>query len=317
MNTSVKAAAIQMNADLGNIESNLVKTEKLIEKAASSGAKLIIVPEFFTSAMAFHPSLLQAALPLQSKAHDLLTTMARKHQAYVGGSFIAIKHNERYNTFVLAMPDGRSFYHDKDQPTMWENCYYIGGDDDGILNTPIGPMGAVLCWEFVRNRTVQRLLGKVDLVVGGSCWWSVPMGWPPKMFWEWHHRKNKKIMSATPSTLARLLGVAVVHAAHAGEFKAHMPCLPGVPYSSFFLGETQIVDRSGVIVARMKREEGEGLITADITLGRVSPTLTYTTSFWISKLPLLFRLVWTYQNIHGKWYYNKAKESGKLAPSQY
>lgn len=27
---------------------------------------------------------------------------------------------ERYNTFVLAMPDGSTAYHDKDQPTMGE-----------------------------------------------------------------------------------------------------------------------------------------------------------------------------------------------------
>jgi len=312
MNKPIKAAAIQMKAELGNIESNLEKAEKLIDKAAQAGSSLIMVPEFFTSAMAFHPSLLRAALPLQGKAHDLLTRMARKHHAYVGGSFLASRQTDLYNTFVLAMPDGAAAYHDKDQPTMWENCYYKGGDDDGVLSTPLGPVGAVLCWEFIRNQTVERLLGRVDLIVGGSCWWSIPRDWPPQGFWKWHHRKNKKIMSSTPATLARMLGVAVVHAAHAGEFNAHMPLMPGVPYSSHYLGETQIVDRSGVIVARMTREDGEGMITADITPGRVTPSLGFSTSFWIPNLPRLFRLVWAYQNYYGRRYYNKAKQKGML-----
>lgn len=57
---------------------------------------------------------------------------------------------------------------------MWENCYYIGGSDDGILETTAGNIGVALCWEFMRTRTVRRLLNRVDLVVGGSCWWTIP-----------------------------------------------------------------------------------------------------------------------------------------------
>ncbi|HQJ07395.1 MAG TPA: carbon-nitrogen hydrolase family protein [Deltaproteobacteria bacterium] len=312
MNDLLKTAAVQMKAEMGNVALNLEKADKLIDEAASKGARMVILPEFFTSAMAFDPSLLQAAVEMNGKASELLITKARQHQAYVGGSFISSRDGERYNTFVLAMPDGLTACHNKDQPTMWENCYYAPGSDDGILNTPLGPIGAVLCWEFVRNRTVNRLIGKVDCIVGGSCWWTVPMNWPLYSFWEWHHRINIKLMSTTPATLSRILGVAVVHAAHAGDFTGTMPLLPGVPYSSCYLGETQIVDRSGVIVARMKREDGEGVILADISLGRVSPSLSYTTSFWIPKLPLLFRMVWIYQNMYGKRYYAQARKQGKL-----
>ena len=131
-------------------------------------------------------------------------------------------------------------------------------------------------------------------------------------FWDWNQRKNLKVMTSTPSTLSRLLGVAIIHSAHAGDFKAFMPLLPGAPYESYYLGETQIVDRTGVILARMTREEGEGIITAEITLGRVTPTLSNTTSFWIPRLPLLLRFAWTYQNAHGSRYYRKAKKKGKM-----
>ncbi len=312
MPKTMRVSAIQMVAELGEINTNLQKADRLVEEAASRGAEIIILPEFFTSAAAFHPSLLMAALPIRGKATEFLLDKAKKHHAYVGGSFISSRGGERYNTFVLAMPDGSTAYHDKDQPTMWENCYYQGGHDDGILPTPLGPIGAVLCWEFVRNRTVRRLLGRVDLVVGGSCWWTVPQGWPPRHFWDWHHRKNLKVMTATPSTLSRLLGVPVVHAAHAGAFRGSMPWMPGAPYDSYYLGETQIVDASGVILARMTREEGEGLIVSELALGRTAPGMGHTTSFWIPRLPLLFRLVWTYQNIHGAQYYHHMKRRGRM-----
>jgi predicted amidohydrolase len=302
----IRVAALQMNAMLGDARANLDKADLLVEEAAGKGARIIILPEFFTSAVAYHPSLPNAILPFHEKALALLVDKAKKHKAYVGGSFIVPRDGDLFNTFFLAMPDGTTASHDKDQPTMWENCYYIGGHDDGILETPMGPFGAVLCWEFIRNRTVQRLLGKVDLVVGGSCWWTVPQNWPVKWFWRWHHDKNTKLMASTPSTLSRLLGVPVIHSAHAGDFKASMPMIPGAPYDSFYLGEAQIVDKTGTIIARRKREEGDGVITGEIELDRTSPSLPHTASFWIPRIPVLFRMVWTYQNAHGRRYYRKA-----------
>jgi len=312
MAETIMAAAVQMKATFGDVEANLLKAEKLVEEGARKGARIIILPEFFTTPVAFHPTLLAASLPLEGKAYELLVNKAKTHQAYVGGSYLAARGGEVYNTFVLAMPDGRTATHDKDQPTMWENCYYVGGNDDGILNTPVGTIGAVLCWEFIRTRTVQRLLGKVDLIVGGSCWWSIPSGWPPRSFWQWHHRKNRTLMSQTSATFSRLLGTPVIHAAHAGDFRASMPLMPGIPYASSYLGETQIVDRTGVVLARMKAEEGEGVIAAEIIPGRVSPTQSYSTSFWIPRLPVLFRFVWTYQNVYCRHYYRNAKAKGRL-----
>ena len=312
MAKTIKAAAVQMKAVLGNVAANLEKADRLVEEAARKGAQIIILPEFFTSAAAFHPCMLEAVLPLNGKATDFLVSKAKKHQAYVGGSFIASRSGERYNTFVLAMPYGSTAFHDKDQPTMWENCYYVGGHDDGIISTPLGVMGSALCWEFVRTRTVRRLLGKVDLVVGGSCWWTMPQGWPPRSLWDRYHYSNLTIMASTPSTFSRLLGVPVIHAAHAGDFKASMPWLPGAPYESYYLGETQIVDGSGVVLARMSREEGEGVLISDIAIGRTAPSLGPITSFWIPRLPLLLRLVWTYQNIHGAWYYQRVKRKGAM-----
>jgi predicted amidohydrolase len=312
MAVKLRVAAIQMTAILGDVAANLEKADRLVEEAAAGGAQVIILPEFFTSAAAFHPDMLHAVLPLSGKASELLVSKARKHQAYVGGSFISSRSGNRYNTFVLAMPDGATALHDKDQPTMWENCYYKGGQDDGIIPTPVGVFGTALCWEFIRNRTARRLMGRVDLVAGGSCWWTVPKGWPLKPIWEWHHARNQNVMASTPSTFARLLGVPVIHAAHAGDFKAFMPLLPGAPYESFYMGETQIVDGSGVVLSRLSRQEGEGVIVSEITTGRTSPSLGPLGTFWIPRLPLLFRIIWAYQNIHGSWYYKKALKKGSM-----
>ena len=298
------AAAIQMEAKLGNVPANLAKAERLIEEALVKGARLVIVPEFFTSAVAFHPSLLQAALPFQGKALDLLVSQAKKHQGLVGGSFIAVKKDgERCNTWVLAFPDGSFATHDKDLPTMWENCYYRGGSDPGVLRTPLGPVGAAMCWELIRTQTARRLRGQVDLLVAGSCWWTLPEGKLPLPFKQSAARRNLEIMRDTPARMARLLGVPVVHAAHAGRFEGKMPGLPGLKYRSHYLGETQIVDAGGGMLARLAREQGEGIIFAKIRLGRPAPSEEIPARFWIPKLHPMLKLYWQALNFHGRRYY--------------
>jgi len=53
-------------------------------------------------------------------------------------------------------------------------------------------------------------------------------------------------------------------------------------------------------------KDGDGFIMADIDVGRKHPpSENIPESFWIPDLPLQFRLIWAYQNWHGKRYYKK------------
>ncbi|TFG23785.1 MAG: carbon-nitrogen hydrolase family protein, partial [Promethearchaeota archaeon] len=230
----MKIAAIQMRAKFANVDENLKISEKLANNAFLAGAEMVILPEFFTTAMGFHPKMLDTARPIDGAPMQLLKNLASKYHGIIGGSFIAFRGEDCYNTFALVFPDGTIYFHDKDQPTMWENCYYLGGNDDGVLETKIGNIGVALCWEFVRTRTVKRMLNRIDLVVGGSCWWTLPEkhlgGFPPKL-----HDINVELMEETPAKFARMLGVHVIHAAHAGEFEGNMSLMPKFSYKSYYL----------------------------------------------------------------------------------
>jgi predicted amidohydrolase len=246
-------------------------------------------------------------MPLEGPAFTLMESAARRRGGWVSGSFICSRGSDAYNTWVLVSPDGERWTHDKDQPTMWENCWYVGGSDDGVLDTggTLGTVGAAMCWEMVRTRTVHRLRGKVDLLVGGSCWWVVPDRAIPIPGKRRASERNMQIMIDTPARMARLVGAPMVHAAHAGGFEAGMPMLPGFPYRSCFLGEAQVVDAGGQVLARLRRQDGEGLAVADIELGRLAPSEEPPTDFWIPALPWLIRMVWQYQNMHGRHYYSR------------
>jgi len=301
----IKAAAVQMTAEPAKIDANLKKAHAIVSQAFSRGAEWVILPEFFTTAMVFNRNMLNAVSSFNGKPIQMMKRLASEFNGVVGGSFICLRGDESYNSFVLVFPDGNTFFHDKDQPTMWENCWYVGGTDDGVLNTPAGKVGVAMCWEMIRSRTPRRLLNRVDLVVGGSCWWTLPEkplpGFPKTL-----EERNRKILTETPGRLAGMLGVPFIHASHAGPLEGDLPMVPGFPYKSHLLGETQIVDGKGAILARMAYEEGEGFILAEVDIGKkFEPLEPIPDRFWIPDLPVQFRLIWAYQNWHGKRYYRR------------
>ncbi|TXT62523.1 MAG: Nitrilase/cyanide hydratase and apolipoprotein N-acyltransferase [Promethearchaeota archaeon] len=308
----MKIAAVQLEAEFANVKKNLQKIRRLATQAFEEGAEWVILPEFFTSGMGYHPKMHSVIQAFLGEPLSLLMELAENYNGVIGGSFLAQRGSDIYNSFLLVFPDKSLYIHDKDQPTMWENCYYIGGSDEGILKTNEYNVGVALCWEFIRSRTPKRLLNNIDFLVGGSCWWTLPEqkvpGFPDRLL-----ERNREIMFKTPQKLAKMLGVHVIHAAHAGDFKCDMPLMPSINYKSYYLGETQIVDGAGKILDRLTREDGEGFIMKDVNPKRKwEPTEVIPKRFWIPKLPFQFRLIWFYQNLYGKYYYYRTNTRSNI-----
>jgi len=306
---TIRVAAIQMQADFAEVDANLARTERLARDAFAEGAEWVILPEFFTTAIGVHPRMLAAAQPLDGAPTQLLKNLAKEHRGVVGGSFIAVCGGQAYNTFVLAFPDGSTFFHDKDYPTLWETFYSIGGEDEGVLETSAGPIGSALCWELVRSNTARRLRGRVDMVVGGSCWWTVRDD-DESSEADRLRQAGLELLQVTPVRFARMLGVPVVHASHAGSFRGFTKPSCEESYNSRFLGETVIVDGRGQILARMAREDGEGVVLADVTPGAVAgPLEPIPDGFWIPQLSEHIVTRWEEALIQGRRYYGEVTRS--------
>ncbi len=299
------AAAIQMSPVLGDADANLAQAEQLIDEAARRGARSILLPEMFTSAAAFHDAMLDAIRPLDGAPARLLRDKARQYGASVGGSFLAREGDRVRNSFLLFMPDGSVHRHDKDQPTYWESCYYEAGDDDGVLSTREGRIGVALCWEMIRSRTLRRLRGRVDLVLAGSTWWTLP----EEADADHPYRKaNLEMLRQAPTRMARMLGVPVVHASHAGPFSGYdSPDLPDVAYNSSYLGETLICDARGRVLGRRGREEGAGVVLARIEpSSRPQPLEPVPERFWLPpQMPPEWKTAWTRWLERGADYYRQ------------
>lgn len=298
-----KIAAVQQDAVAADVPANLMMCERLADAAAEAGAEVIVLPEFFTTGMGFLPELVDCALPPDGAAAELLGSLARRHHAIVGGSFLCRDSDgDTRNTFLLATPQGIAGRHDKDLPTMWENCFYVGGTDDGVLPDVDGfSPGAAVCWEFMRTQSVHRMRGRVDIVLGGSAWWSVP-AWPPRALTRRWEDANAATAARVASAFARMVGAPVAHAAHCGDVDCRMPMAP-VRYRGHMQGGAVIAAADGTVLARRDRRDGPGFALADVTIGRVPPLDTPPPGFWLHKRGPVAAAMWAYQNWHGRrWY---------------
>jgi len=309
----ITVAAIQPRLEIGEVDRNLARIEDLIRQAhREHSPELIVAPEAMTSPTVYHPSLRAVARPVDGAPYQLLVRLARELDCLVGGGFIARRGEDTRGTYVLAEPDGTTHLHDKDQPSMWENHYYTAGRDDGLFTTALDTLGCPMGFEWDRSRTARRLRGRVALLAGGSNWWSYP-NWPPLDPWFGRdHHYNVAIAREMPARLARAVGAPAVIASHVGPVRCLTPLIPGVPWPTIFVGESQVVESDGTILAKLGYDDGEAYVAASVELGPATPLDPIPSGFWMAPHPASMGLVWHLQNRFGRLSYAANKRRGRF-----
>lgn len=301
---TIRIAAIQLEAVVGDLDLNLERCEELALSAIRDGAEWIVLPEFFASGVGNLPALAESAPGPDGAPTQLLRDLGRRHGVHVGGSaLVRDPDGEVRNAFFLADPSGEiAGRHDKDLPTMWENVLYTRGADPGRLRCGGIELGVALCWELIRTQTVRRLAGEVELVLSGSGWWSFPQ-WPPGAITRRLEAANRGRAVRAAEHFAPYVGAPVAHAAHSGTLRC--PWLPGFSeYDGHFEGGASVCDADGRVLARRIRSQGPGHAIADVEPGCRTPQPA-PERFWLQRRGALEAFGWRYQNPLGRRRYRR------------
>jgi nitrilase len=178
-------AVVQAAPVLFDREATLAKTARLVAETAAQGAQLILLPEAFIPA---YPRGLSFGTRVGSRspagrrtwerywanAVDVPgpATEALGAAARAAGAYLAVGVVERdsrfsrgtlYCTLLYFGPDGRLLgLHRKLKPTAAERL--IWGEGDGstltVLDTPLGKVGGLICWENYMPLARTALYGK-------------------------------------------------------------------------------------------------------------------------------------------------------------
>lgn len=168
MTEAIRVAVIQDCPVPFDLPGSLAKAERLVTKAAELGAKLIVFPEAFVSG---YPKGLDfgarvgmrtpagretfrryydSALDLSSGECRRLGAAARAAGVHLVIGVIEKDGGTLYCTVLFFGPDGLLLgKHRKTMPTAMERLIWGFGDGSTltVLDTSIGRLGAVICWE--------------------------------------------------------------------------------------------------------------------------------------------------------------------------
>ncbi|MDP1896413.1 MAG: carbon-nitrogen hydrolase family protein [Sulfurimicrobium sp.] len=246
-----RVAAIQM-ASGPNVSANLAEAERLIATAASQGAKLVALPEYFCI-MGLKEMDKVAVREAEGKGpiQKFLSTQAKKHKIWLVGGSVPLEASvpgkvrnsclvyddkgklaARYDKIHLFGLDlGNEHY--REEETI------EAGDQIVVLETPFGRLGLSVCYDL-RFPELYRAMKDVDVIVVPSAFTDTT----GKAHWE------TLVRARAIENLAYVVAPAQ-GGYHLSGRETH--------------GNSMIVDPWGVILDRLPR--GSGVVIASVNRG--------------------------------------------------
>lgn len=194
---NLRAAAVQFQHAPGDKAANMAAIRRFVGQAAERGAQLVVFPECCISGY-WHlrhlsrDEMIALAEPVpDGPASEELGQLARETGMTIGAGLVEIDERERlYNTFVVAMPDGRFARHRKLH--VFVNPHLTPGDEYTVFDTPHGVrMGVLICYDnnLIENARATALLGAEVLLAPhqtGGCKSGSPfaMGVIDRRLWD-------------------------------------------------------------------------------------------------------------------------------------
>jgi len=157
-----KLAAIQM-ASGSNIQANLDEISRLIQQAASQGAKLIVLPENFSQMpMNDNERVSNAEEAGNGLVQTFLSAQAEKNNAWIVGGTIPIKSDEpskAYSSSLLYNSSGEQVARydkihmfdvliEENNETYNESATTVAGEEVVVVDTPLGKLGLSVCYDL-------------------------------------------------------------------------------------------------------------------------------------------------------------------------
>ena len=166
--TKFTAAVVQDAPVVFDAEATLGKVAELTARAAAGGAKLVVFPEAFVSAYPkgldfgarvgmrssegrdWFRRYFDSAIDVPGSATEFLSRTAKENGTYLVVGVIEREIGTLYCTALFFADDGTFLgKHRKLMPTGMERIVWGFGDGSTmpVYRTPLGMLGAVICWE--------------------------------------------------------------------------------------------------------------------------------------------------------------------------
>ncbi len=295
---SVSVAAVQMDVTPGPLEGRLSRAMRLVEDAAASGARLVVLPELFNVGYEFSEANFRAAERPEGETSTWMRETAARLGIHLAGSLLLADRGDIFDSLLLYAPNGDRWRCDKRYPAGWERAYFRPGRGFVVAPTRVGAIGLVTCWDVAHRAPWRHYAGKVDVLVTASCTplmsrvtSTVPdgqtftlddLGRAAAM-----RDTEVRVFRDTVDEQAAWMSVPVVHSGMSGWLRSAVPTgvatfLPFAPwllrhrsirFECPMMNTCRIVDANGMTVASASGD-GDAIAVSDLTLPDRRPAPT-------------------------------------------
>ncbi len=304
MSRTIKAAAIQMDANPASTAERIARADRLVRQAAAAGAQLVVLPELFHLGYAYDERNFDRAETLRGPSATWMRDLAAGLDIHLAGSVLLRDGREIYNALLLFAPSGQMWRYDKNYPWGWERGYFRGRRNITVAATALGRIGMLVCWDTAHRNLWRAYAGKVDLMIVSSC--PPDVGNPTYRFPSGATVTVDDLgplMASLKGSARQLfgpmidqqtawLGVPTVASVGSGTITTAIPrgkaawlaLIPAAPALARYLPEAdqlrmtcsiapgcKVVDASGAIVAELPAEAGESWTIGAVTLAASPP----------------------------------------------
>ncbi len=273
----IRVAAVQFEHKAADKRANLAKLSRFVEAAASRNIEIIVFPECCITGYWFlrklsRDELLALAEPLfDGPSSQELSAMAKQHNITIGAGLLEkTAEGQMFNTYVVAMPDGKFARHRKIHCFISEHL--SSGSEFTVFDAPGGcRLGVLTCYDnnLGENVRITALKGAEILLAPhqtGGCDSPSPfcMGLVDKSLWE-HRKDNPDAIEAEfkgPKGRQWLLTWLPARAHDNGLFLLFSNGV-GVDDDEIRTGNAMILDPYGRVLAETCRAE-DYMVVADL-----------------------------------------------------
>jgi predicted amidohydrolase len=171
-----KLALAQMLVQGGCKEINLERAERLIERAAAEGARMVLLPEAMTLGWTDPSAATEAEEIPGGPSCIRLQLAAKKNNVYVCSGLVEREEGSTFNSAVLIDPSGDILLHYRkiNELEIGRESYGLGNRLE-VASTPLGNIGLMICADgFARGQVVSRTLGYMGAdIILSPCAWAV------------------------------------------------------------------------------------------------------------------------------------------------
>ncbi|WP_158633498.1 carbon-nitrogen hydrolase family protein [Tautonia sociabilis] len=261
----VRAAAIQMRSEPGDVSGNLDRALSHLSRCRDDGVELAVLPEMFNTGYCARGRYGPLAEDGSGPTIRALRHFSRRWGMAVAAGFVEHHAGHLYDSLAVLLPDGRLDVYRKRHLVFWECTRFRRGRDPLVVSTPWGRIGLAICADMIYRRVWRDYRGRIDLAIVSAAWPDFAdrrSGRP-----HWLFGNLGPLSGEIPRLVSRDLGIPVVFANMCGETETTIPMMPRIV--DRFAGRSSLCDGARGLPVRAGSEEA--VVIASLSVPSSSP----------------------------------------------